>query len=129
MKKLMIVGVAMMFGLSQPVFACGDGPLTGDYTTGEVNVRISLLGRCGSPFLYQAWNAPRKIGQGKADWVMQGTDVYRNDIYRIDFKRGNTTFRVIPVGDCDTLDCDANLDIYIDGRKKQHLLLHRIYNQ
>ena len=128
MKKLMIAGALAAFALTQPVFACGDGPLTGDFTNGKVNVRITSLGQCGSPFLYQAWNTPRGIGQGKADWVIQGEDVYRNDIYRIDFKRGNTTFRVTPVGGCDSLDCDANLDIYINGRKKQHLYLRRIYN-
>ena len=129
MKKLLAVGfAAMALGFVQPAFACGDGPLTGDFSTGKVHVRVTSLGQCGSPFLYQAWNAPRKIGQGKADWVMQGEDDYRNEVYRIVFKRGNTTFRLTPDGDCDSLDCDAYLDIFINGKKKDHLFLRRIYN-
>lgn len=129
MKKLVVTGfTAMALGFLQPAMACGDGPLTGDFSNGNVHVRVTSLGQCGSPFLYQAWNAPRKIGQGKADWVMQGTDDDMNDIYRIVFKRGNTTFHMMPDGDCDDLACDANLDIYINGKKQQHLFLRRIYN-
>ena len=125
MKKL-IFAMVLSLGFTQVASACGDGPLTGDFTTGDIRVRISAIDRCGSTFRYEAWNAPKRLGQGKADWTMRGEDVFQNNVYRIDFKKGNTLFRVVPVGDCDNLDCDANLDVFINGKKKQHYYLRRI---
>ena len=61
MKKL-IFAMVLSLGLIQVASACGDGPLTGDFTTGDIRVRISAIDRCGSTFRYEAWNAPKRLG-------------------------------------------------------------------
>ena len=125
MKKLAVASaVVLALGLSNHVMACGEDPMTGDYTNGRLNVRISQTVPCSDRFTYQVWNVPKRIGVGKADWEMQGT---YGDESGLVFRKGDTVFRINPLDGCsDEFMCPVDLDIYVKGQLRQQLVLKKL---
>lgn len=125
MKKMIAASaVVLALGLSSHAVACGEDPMTGEYTNGRLHVRISQTVPCSDRFTYQVWNAPKRIGEGKAEWEMQGTYA---DASGLIFKRGNTVFKVTPLDGCsDEFMCPVDLDVYVNGALKQQLVLKKL---
>ena len=120
MKKILAVSV-VAFGV---VCCASAGEAGWHYTYSSVkhNIRVSCPEVGSGECIYECWNRPRQVGQGKADLTLKGGRhiLYPNgnSLYR--FTTGNVRIEVF---DALRHDEDDSLDVYINGQRKNHYRL------
>ncbi len=120
MKKILAVSV-LALGVASCAVA-GDAGWRYTYSSIKHNIRVSCPEAGSSQCTYECWNKPRQAGQGSPDLSLKdGQHILYpngNSLYR--FTTGNVRIEVF-----DSLrhDEDDSLDVYINGRRKNHYRL------
>lgn len=118
-----------------PATTSSTGDISGNYHSDRHNIQIS---RIGNSYVYKSWNHPRDIDEGRPDFQLNNGEkmtVGEGDCSRtrVVMRTGDTTFEITEVGNrpqqcfnrIPANNASAELDIYINGRKKDHYWLYR----
>ncbi len=118
MKQWLVMFVIAM-GFVSAVASAGDASWHSVYSTSRHNIRVTCPEAGSDQCIYESWNKPRDVGQGKADLTIHGGKhilaVNGNSSYL--FRTGNVTIELF-----DELrgDSDDSLDVSVNGQRKSH---------
>lgn len=128
-EKILTIGLVSLGLVSGNAFS---GTYTWIYETSKHNIKITCS--VGQEDLrsenctYQSWNKPKRVGQGKPDLqIKRGSwGLFANGDSEFEFKTGNVKIEMF-----DELRGykDDYLDVYINGRKKDHYRLTEVDHQ
>ena len=119
--KGIVAAVALALGFASGAVAEDTG-WHYTYSSLKHNIRVSCPEVGSAQCTYECWNKLRRVGQGRPDLALEdGRHILYpngNSLYR--FTTGNVRIEVF-----DSLrhDEDDSLDVYINGRRKNHYRL------
>ena len=119
--KGIVAAVALALGFASGAVAEDTG-WHYTYSSLKHNIRVSCPEVGSGQCTYECWNRPRQVGQDKPDFALENGQhiLYPNgnSLYR--FTAGNVRIEVF---DSLRQDEDDSLDVYINGRQKNHYQL------
>jgi len=120
MKKLLLMFMAAI--VLVPAVADAGSSWTYRYSTSRHHIRVTCPETGSEQCVYEVWNRPGNIGQGKADLTIRSgmhiLSANGNSTYR--FVTGDVVIELFDELRSDTDDC---LDVYVRGNRKSHYRL------